>query len=364
MLDLLQIAGQFEIQGQPISITKYGTGHIHDTYLLESKGENKIFRYILQRINTYVFKDPEAVMRNLILITDHLKKRKTGNQVKSFNCCKYLDLIKTLKADSFYSDNQRNYWRCFVYIPDTITYDRIEQPHLAFEGGKLYGNFIFSLSDLSPHHIRETIPGFHNVKKRFEQYESAIQRDVAKRRTKAEGEIRKIRALEEIADIYLKVEKDLPERIVHNDTKINNVLFLSKTGKGICVIDLDTVMPGSLLFDFGDMVRSFTNAANEDEKDLSAVYCRIDIFEELVKGFIPEVVEIITKTEKENLIQGCKLMIYMQAVRFLTDYLECDIYYKISYEEHNLIRARNQLKLLETILSKERLMNEIIHRYL
>jgi len=269
-------------------------------------------------------------------------------------------MIPASHDEYWYQDEQHDYWRCFHFIDHSITLERVENGRQAQEAAKAFGNFMVALSGFEPSALHITIQDFHNIGKRLNDLDEAVYSDRLSRRSRATDEIKKVAEMKNIASEFLSVRADLPIRVTHNDTKINNVLFDANTGKGLCVIDLDTVMPGTLLSDFGDMVRTFTSPSEEDEKDLSKVFFRPEIFIALSQGFLEETVHILSQVEKNNLILGGKIMIYMQAIRFLTDFLAGDLYYKTDYPEHNLVRTRNQLKLLNSFLKHERKAEEFL----
>ncbi len=346
--DFKSIAGKFYPESAFHSCEPYGSGHIHETFLLikSSGGQNR--KFILQRFNSSVFREPEKVMNNIRKITSHLKNFGGKNSDTL-----YLSMVPALNNEYWYQDEMKNYWRCFDFIEGSYTIDRVETGSQAFEAARMFGNFFLSLSGINPEELDITIPDFHNIVKRLESLEKAVNSGIDKRKSEASREISQALQYHELVKEYLFILPEIPVRATHNDTKINNVLFSSSTGKGICVIDLDTVMPGTVLSDFGDMVRTFTNSANEDEMDLRKVFFRPEIFREMTSGFIEGVQGILKPVEKNSLILGGQLIIYMQAVRFLTDYLLGDTYYKTEYPEHNLVRTRSQLKLLDSFLEHE-----------
>ena len=347
MHDFGTIAGNFRLKGTFESCEPYGSGHIHETYLLRTACSDKTCQdYILQLFNVNVFREPGKVMHNIRLVTEYLKQRSGITD-------KYLSIIPALDGSPSYTDQAGNVWRCLPYFPYSITYDKVTDPVIAFEGARMFGHFMRSLEDFDPGRLFETIPGFHDMQHRLEQFDQAVREDTAGRVVNTRDEIEKIRKYMHIGNEFIQARKRLPVRAIHHDTKINNVLFNEKSGRGLCVIDLDTLMPGTVMSDYGDMVRTFTNSADEDEPDLNMVYCRGDILQELTRGFLSEVGNMITQDEKECPLLGGKGLIYMQGVRFLADYINGDIYYKIAYQDHNLVRTRNQLKMLESLIEQE-----------
>ncbi len=350
MNEILAIASRFKLDGEPGSCESYGSGHIHDTYLVQSLSGNTEFKYILQKINTYVFRQPDVIMANIIRISEHFNQP-GGSSGQSI----IPKLILTTGGDACYRGDDGSYWRCYVFVPDTISYDRVEDPAIAREAARCFGRFSFSLKDLPAGEIGITIPDFHNLEYRYEEFSGALETAGQLRLKQASQEIKAVERYRDFTGIFHKLseEKNLPVRICHMDTKLNNVLIDKDSGKGICVIDLDTVMPGSVLSDFGDMVRTFTNKSDEDQPDLSEVYCRTDIYRALAWGYLSETLPMLEQVEADHLLFGAKFIILMQAVRFLTDYLKNDVYYKTGYNEHNLVRTRNQLKLLSSIEQQE-----------
>ena len=359
MSDILNITDRFQTAGRAVSYQPYGTGHIHDTFLVNCSTDQATQQYIIQKINTYVFRWPEIIMKNIFRIADHLKHKLARPEDPLI----IPEPILTRDGASLTTDAGGSFYRCFTFIPGTISIDRVEDPSLAFEAASLFGRFIHELSDLPPGEIGITIPDFHDLGKRYLSFRQAIQSGLPDRKRKAAREIEILEHHDGLSTWYdtLVSEYGLPERVCHKDTKINNVLIDMQTRKAVCVIDLDTVMPGSILSDFGDMVRTITNNAEEDEPDTEKVFSNIRIFESLAKGFLRETLPMLKKVEADNLVFGAKYLTCMQAVRFLTDYLNGDVYYKTKYEEHNLVRTKNQIKLLQSIEEQEDEMNDFIH---
>lgn len=356
MSDLLTIAGKFDLNGEAFSCKPYGSGHIHDTYLLETKNE-EIHRYILQRINTFVFTKPDAVQDNIWRILSFLKKRE---EVSKSLGIRDLGLIETMDGELAFIDTSGSYWRCFEYIDNTFVLENVQNPSQAFEGARLFGDFMARLIDYDPRRLHVTIPRFMDAKWRQEQLTMAEFTNPGDRLKQSQPELRRIRELQGISDHYIRLHEALPDRVVHNDCKINNVLFDQDTGKGITVIDLDTVMTGKLLTDFGDMVRTFTVKGSEDSTEKEAYTCQTTLFEGLVSGYAEVLAPVITEVERANLLLGGKIVIYMQAIRFLADYINKDVYYKVDSPDQNLLRARNQLNLLESVLEQETDLQRII----
>jgi len=361
---LKKIGSRFDILGDFISGFPHGSGHINDTYVAAYKNKGNSYRYIFQKINTRVFNDPEPLMRNVVRVTRHINKKvqQRGGYHVFFGCP---DLIQTLEGDPFYRDEQKTYWRAFRFVEKTHAYDRVDQPDLAFSAGVAFGRFQKLLADFPDPRLNETISGFHNTVQRFEDFERVSETDGYNRAKDCREEIAFAGKRMILAPVVVNLLERgrLPERVTHNDTKINNLLFDDETGRVACVIDLDTAMPGSVLYDFGDLVRSATNPAGEDEKDPNQTCIRMDIFESLVKGYLSEANDFLTSIERDHLVFACKLLTLELGVRFLTDYLNNDPYFKTRYDTHNLHRCRNQFRLFRSIEEKEKQMESIIRKW-
>jgi len=317
MKELLAIASRFSLDGNPTFCESYGSGHIHDTFLIKSQSGKTEFQYILQKINTYVFRQPDVIMRNIIRISEHFKQSGVSSGESIIP-----ELILTTGGEAYYRGDDGSYWRCYVFVPGTISYDKVEDPDVAREAASCFGRFSYSLKDLPAGEIGITIPDFHNLEYRYEEFSEALVRAEELRLQQSSSEIRTVEKYREFTTIFRKLvrEEHLPLRVCHMDTKINNVLIDKDSGKGICVIDLDTVMPASILSDFGDMVRTFTNNSDEDQSELSKVYCRSEIYRALCRGYLTETLPMLKQVEADNLLFGAKFIILMQGVRFLTDY--------------------------------------------
>lgn len=331
----------------------YGSGLINATFFLTLE-HHKENRYILQKVNHYIFKDPIGLMNNIQMANQHLLQKDYPQQL--------LKPVLKANGDQLHIDESGNYWRMFPFIENSVSYDIVTSPLLAYEAAQTFGEYFLYLSDLDASKMIATIPNFHNTALRLATFEKAVQSDKVNRLTSCQTFIEEVMDYQSIIEALNQL--DLPLRVTHNDTKINNVLFDQKCAKGICVIDLDTLMPGTLLFDFGDMVRTFTPEASEEEPDAQKVFARIVYFEALTKGFLEQVSPVLTKIEKDNLLLGAKGIIYEQILRFLTDYLEGDHYYSIKYPKQNLNRAKNQMALLKSIIQQEEDMNAIIEKYI
>ena len=353
--DIRAVAHQFEICGEFRSAAPYGSGHINDTYCAVFDQAGSPVRYILQRINHNVFKNPVALMENIQRVTVHLAGKLARERDFSR---RVLTLIPARHGLCYHCDAQGNYWRTYLFIEQALTYDAVESTQQAFEAAKAYGRFQGLLADLPGPRLHDTIPYFHNTPKRFTALEGALAKDVANRAKLAKPEIDFALAHKPITSVL--ADAKLPERVTHNDTKFNNVMLDDATGEGICVIDLDTVMPGLVLYDFGDMVRTATSPAKEDERDLSKVKMQFPMFEALVRGYLASAADFLTKAEKQHLTFSGKLITFENGIRFLTDYLAGDTYFKVHREGHNLDRCRTQFKLVESIEQQEEQMNELV----
>lgn len=351
---VIEIASVFLPNKNIKSAKSYGGGHINDTFLIGIAESDQ--KFILQKINKNVFKSPEHVVHNVELYLTHLHQKKEY-QLKTF---------KTTKDEPFAIDENGDYWRMYNYIENSVSYSVIEKEEHAFQAAKAFGKMQRLCLDLNVKDFFDPIPDFHNLSKRYLKFDKVLELSNEERRENARNEILFVKHQRKISDLINALTKEgkLPLRITHNDTKLNNVLLDASSGKGICVIDLDTLMPGLVLYDFGDMVRTFTSPVPEDEKDSTKVVLRKEIFAALSKGYLSELSTVLTTTEKEQLINGAKYMILIIGLRFLTDYLENDVYFKTAYNEHNLVRARNQFALLADLLKNEEDLKFIISKYL
>jgi len=349
------IVRQFQIEGKFASAAPYGSGHINDSYCAVFDEAGVRVRYMLQRINGDIFKTPITVMENIQRVTEHLAAKLSGQP----DCDRrVLALIPAHDGKVWHADANGSYWRVYRFIEKAHTYDAVESPEQAFQAAKAFGQFQQLLADLPLPRLNEVIPDFHHASKRFAALERAIDSDVSDRAVLARVEIQFALARKSIASALL--EADLPERVTHNDTKLNNVLLDDSTGEGLCVIDLDTVMPGLALHDFGDMVRSTTSPTQEDEKDLNRVTMQFPMFEALVRGYLASTEGFLTTAEKQHLVLAGKVMIFEQGIRFLTDYLAGDTYYKVHRDGQNLDRCRTQFRLLESIERQEEKMTRLV----
>ncbi len=354
-----QILDHFEIKGEPAKIEPYGTGHINDTYRVINSN-TKYPDYLLQRINNKIFKDIPGLMDNIKRVTEHLRNKLDdipGSEPER----EALSLIPTKSGSWFYHETNNGYWRLYHFIKNHRSYDIVLNSVQAYEGGRMFGKFMALLSDIPGGALKETIPGFHDINKRLDTFHQTLESDPKKRAANAKSEIDFVRSHGTEMGRILRLGQDckIPERITHNDTKFNNVL-LDQNDKGLCVIDLDTVMTGYVHYDFGDSIRTTANTAAEDEKDLSKVWMNIEMFEGYAKGFLKETKDALTQTEIDNLAFSAKLMPFIIGLRFLTDYIDGDNYFKTAYPDHNLIRARTQFKLVKSAEEQFSRMEDIV----
>jgi Ser/Thr protein kinase RdoA (MazF antagonist) len=353
--DVRAVAAQFVIHGEFVSAEPYGSGHINDTYCALFHQAGTPVRYILQRINHNIFKQPAALMQNVERVTAHLAAKVAGQPDATR---RVLTLIPTRAGRNWHVDADGNHWRAYLFIEKARTYDAVESTDQAFKAARAFGQFQKLLADLPAPRLHDTIPDFHHTPKRFAAFEAALAADVAKRAALAQPEIEFARRHQALTSVLL--DAHLPERVTHNDTKFNNVMLDDATGEGICVIDLDTVMPGLALYDFGDMVRTTTSPAKEDEKDLSKVRMQFPMFEALVRGYLETAGGFLTPDEKRLLPVAGQLITFEIGLRFLTDFLAGDVYFKVHREGHNLDRCRTQFKLVESIAAQEAEMNRLV----
>ena len=363
MIESLVIAN-FEVGGEFISAVPYGSGHINDTRLVTmlENGEEK--QYVLQRINHNVFKKPDELMENYVGVTAYLKdviEKAGGDYMRET-----LNVIKTKDGKNFYLSEEGNYYRLVYFVTDSLSYDKVERPEQFYESAVAFGNFQYMLRDYPADTLYETIVNFHNTPDRIRLFEEALAADVCGRAKEVQAEIDFVLARRDFAATLENARREgkLPLRVTHNDTKLNNILFDSKTGKPLCVVDLDTIMPGYSVNDFGDSIRFGATTALEDEKDLSKVNFDISLYELYVKGFIEGTKGGLTDCEMELLPIGAIMMTFECGTRFLTDYLAGDTYFRTHREGHNLDRARNQFKLVSDMESRLDEMRAIVAKYL
>jgi len=356
----------FKIDADIASVVPFGSGHINDTYRIKNSDPNGV-GYLLQRVNHYVFKDVPVLMQNLLYVTEHLKE-KLAEIPGSDREKEVMTIVETRDGKPYFKDDDGNYWRVFHFLKDTRSYDQVTTDQQAYEGGKAFGRFQALLADMEPGLIKDTIPDFHNVESRLTKFEHAVGANKVGRLHKVLDEVEFVRQRADQMSEILRLGRagELPLRIVHNDTKFNNVL-LNSDDHAQCVIDLDTVMPGYVAYDFGDSIRTIANTAPEDEPNIELIDINISLFEFYTKGYVEEAVHFLTQAELNSLLKGVLLLPYAQTVRFLTDYLEGDHYYKIQSPDHNLQRTRAQLALVKKLEENRDKLGQIImdtwHQY-
>ena len=346
------IVEQFALEGNLVGMSEYGSGHINATYLVGMEQNGKREPYIYQQINTDIFKDADQLMENITGVTSYLRGKieERGGDPKR----ETLQVIPTKDGRSFFRDEAGRCYRMYYFIKDATSFDTVESPKDFYESAVSFGNFQSLLSEYPAETLHETIPDFHNTGKRFETFCRAVKEDVCGRAAAVQEEIAFVMAREsEMTSLTgLLEKKELPLRVTHNDTKLNNIMIDNATGKGICVIDLDTVMPGSALYDFGDSIRFGANTAAEDETDLSKVSLDLELYELYAKGYLEGCKGSLTDLEIELLPMGAKMMTLECGMRFLTDYLQGDTYFKIHRKNHNLDRCRTQFALVKDMEEK------------
>ena len=343
---LQTIFNQFEIDSKFNSFEIMASGHINDTYLIKTSKKPYV---LLQRINKGVFKDIPGLIQNKVSISKHLIQKNQHLTKVELNR-KILQFIPTKNNTYFHVDTQGNYWNMMVYIDKSITLETVSSSEIAYEGGKLFGNFLNLTSDFDANQLTEVIPKFHDMSFRFKQFDTALKTALKTRKESASEQLKQVEKLRKEMHIlqHLKESGELKIRVTHNDTKLSNALF-TEDFKGLCVIDTDTVMPGIVHYDFGDAIRTFCNTAAEDEKNLDLVTFNIAYYKAYSRGFIESLESNLSPTEIKYLPLAAKTMIFIMALRFLTDYLNNDVYYKTTYPSHNLDRAKNQFKLIDSL---------------
>jgi hypothetical protein len=360
MRDLHEIATRFRIDGEFSSSARIGSGHINDSFLVMTKTG---VGYVLQRINHNVFRDIEGLMHNIRVVTSHLSSKIIDRDPAAAGLVA-MNLVPTNDGNWFLRDPEGNYWRMYNHIRCTKSYDTvISAPH-AFEGGKAFAVFQRLTADIRMDELAATIPFFHDIGKRLDTFRSTAKKDPAGRVKDVAGEIAFV---EKRAEEMKRIQKlgeagKFPVRVTHNDTKFNNILF-NEQEKAVCIVDLDTVMPGYVLYDFGDAIRTGASTADEDEKDLSKMKIDLELFEAYSKGYLSVASGFLNDTEKENLAFSARFMTFIIGLRFLTDHIDGDHYFRIHFEGHNLQRARAQFRLVESMEECAGEMEEIIRRH-
>lgn len=358
-----RIISEFVFEGRYQNAQEVQSGNINNTYhLIYAQKDGSLNHYILQQINNYAFKNPRAVMRNIELVSNHMRAVMEKKGINPDR--RMLEIIQTKSGDTMLEMESGGFWRAYKYIDHATAYDQVTKPEHFYETGRAFGEFQRLLTDFPAEELSETIPNFHNTQRRFYTFVAAVAEDKVGRVKDIEDEIeffferRKM-----MSEIVKKLESGiLPVRVTHNDTKINNVMIDDDTDKAICVIDLDTVMPGSALYDYGDAIRSGANTAAEDEPDTDKISLDLNLFEQFTRGFLSEVHDILNEEEIRLLPLSIKVITCELAMRFLTDYIDGDLYFKVRSPEHNLIRARAQMKLLTDIEAKFDILNDMVQK--
>lgn len=353
----------YQFVGELVDVRPYGSGHINDTYLVTLKENDEEKKVILQRMNKSIFTKPVELMENVLGVTSYLRERIIENGGDPER--ETLNVIPTAEGKPYFVDSEGEYWRAYKFITGATSYDAVETPEDFYQSAVSFGNFQRLLAEYPAETLHETIEGFHDTKARFAVFKKAVEEDVCGRAASVQKEIDFVFAHEDVANVFgdMLAKGELPLRVTHNDTKLNNIMIDDATRKGICVIDLDTVMPGLAMNDFGDSIRFGASTAAEDEQDLSKVSCDMGLFEIYTKGYIEGCGGRLTQKEIEMLPMGAKVMTFECGMRFLTDYLEGDHYFKIHREGHNLDRCRTQFKLVEDMEAKWNTMQEIVKKY-
>ena len=355
-----EAAAAYAFGGKILSIAPFGSGHINDTYRVVCPDG----AYILQRINGFVFHHPDAIMENMLGVTRFLAAKlaaQGGDPARGT-----LTVLKTADGADYYVDSSGQYWRATLHIPDTTAFETADSDEMLMKSGAAFGAFQRMLADYPADTLHETIPHFHDTPARYRQLAEAALRDEAGRLREVTAELRFVNDRKADCAVLMDLlEKDrLPLRVTHNDTKMSNILFDRRTGAAVCVIDLDTVMPGLTAFDFGDSIRTGASTAAEDETDLSKVHFSLDRFRAYTAGFLREAGGALTETEIRTLPVGAKLMTLEVGIRFLADYLDGDVYFKTAYPQHNLDRARNQFHLAGEMEARWNDMTSVVEAYL
>ena len=354
----------FQYEGILVEERPYGNGHINDTFLLTFEiAEMGRIKVILQRMNKEVFTNPVELMENVIGVTSYLRKKIIENGGDPDR--ETLNVIPAVDGKPYFIDYKGEYWRSYKFVTDASSYDQVEKPEDFYQSAYAFGNFQRLLADYPAETLHETIKDFHNTPDRLEKFKKAVAEDICGRAASVQKEIDFILEREELTHALYDLQLDgrLPLRVTHNDTKLNNIMIDDETGKAICVIDLDTVMPGLTANDFGDSIRFGASTALEDEQDLSKVSCDLHLFDVYARGFIEGCGGALTDLEIDMLPMGAILMTFENGIRFLTDHLEGDHYFRIHREGHNLDRCRTQLTLVKDMQEKLPQMNAIIQKY-
>jgi Ser/Thr protein kinase RdoA (MazF antagonist) len=361
MARLTAIGRQFQIPGEFHDGYRIKIGHINETFAATYQLNGSACRVVHQTINTHVFRDPEGLMANVVRVTSHLR-RKLSEEGADQIPRRALEVIPTRDGQPYLVDADGQYWRTFRLIEGVRSYDAVETSEQAYQAGHAFGHFQSLLSDLPASQLATTIPDFHHTLKRYKRLLNAIEADEFNRARSAEEEIAFAHSMEPMVSALIDAEArgEIPVRVTHNDTKFNNVLLDELTGDAMCVVDLDTVMPGLVLYDFGDMVRTTTSRTAEDELYLERVELELPMFEALLRGYLDATRSFLTPAERKMLVLAGKLITFTIGIRFLTDYLEGDQYFRIHRHQHNLDRCRKQFRLIRSINDREEAMQRMV----
>jgi len=355
------IYNQFDFLGDYVGAKKNEAGHINNTYVLTYKNsDGSIHKYSLQRINTSIFTKPIELMENIDKVTNYLKTKIIANGGNPDR--ETLTVIKTKSGNLCYKDCDGDVWRAYIYIEDVIAHEFIEHPQQFYNAGQAFGHFQNMLSDFPINQLHETILQFHDTNNRFKNFVASVESNASKRADTVRKEIDFVLSRQNICGVITDciAKGTIPLRVTHNDTKLNNILMDKDTDKAVCLIDLDTVMPGSALYDFGDSIRFGASSASEDEKDLSKVYMQMNLFQAFTEGYLGEVKNVLTEDEIKNLAMSAIIMTLECGMRFLADHIDGDIYFQIHRPNHNLDRARTQFKLVADMEKKLSEMNAVV----
>jgi len=358
MRELLDIAQRFQIEGQAVAAEPLGNGHLHKTYLVTAQAGTADVHYVIQEINTRVFKDVDALMENIHRVTRHLAGKLPPAEVRR----RTMAFIRTRDGGLYLKAEQGRCWRLCWYVQGSYTVEVPKNTQQIYQSARAFGSFLNHLADLDGPPLKDTIPDFHHGVKRYQRLTEAIQKDPVGRVKEARPEaelIVKHAAIFETMAAWIR-SGVLPLRTTHNDTKVNNVLFDKATDEAICVIDLDTVMPGVAAYDFGDQVRTTVSESEEDQTDLSGIAVQMDRFEAIARGYLDGTAGLLTEIEIQSLMRGAKMFPLLMATRFLTDFLEGDWYFSTHRSGHNLDRCRTQLALFESICRNEKQMAAVL----
>ena len=361
--DLIKLIKVFNFEGENVSFEILTRGHINETYIITNQNHEKVIKYILQRINTSIFKDPIGLMENVRGVTEYIRKAvsATGKDASRST----LNIVPVKSGEICYFDDKGGCWRAYDYIEGSNSYDTASSAEIMYKAGSALGDFQQILADYPADTLNETIVNFHNTVTRFADFEKAVCENASGRAANVVAEIEFIKSRKEFCSVIVDRIKDgsVPLCVTHNDTKLNNILMDSKTDDVLCFVDLDTVMPGSRLYDFGDSIRFAASSAAEDEKDLDKVWMKLDYFKEYTKGYLSRMSGVLTPTEIELIPESCILLTLECGMRFLGDYIAGDVYFGTHYPEHNLDRARTQLKLVWDMERKQEYMKQIVRNY-